>query len=81
MNNDPRRALRQCRFGSQPRRAARICPCCGSIARAYKSTRELTYYRFACGAPSYKQSRSITAIEQLRENPRQPHSKGCDSGQ
>lgn len=74
---DPRQALRRPRFLCQPRDKARICPTCGCIARAYKSEPEVTYYKFKCGAPAYKQSRSANAIEQLRSEPRQLHQCGC----
>ena len=44
---------------------------------AYKSKREVTFYRFACGAPPYKQSRSQAAIVDLIRFPRKRASQGC----
>lgn len=76
---DPRQLLIDNSIGRQPRCTARICPDCGTIARAYHSTHRWTYYAFACGAPSYKASRLRSRIEQLRSMPRQTAREGCRS--
>lgn len=74
---DCRELLRQPLFGRLPRYLGRECPDCGCRARAYKSTRECTYYRFGCGAVPYKQSRSIAAIRVLRLTGRSMSRYGC----
>lgn len=70
---------RRCRHSTArlPNRCGRICPRCGCRALAYRSKRVLTYYRFACGAPSYKQPRSIESIDVLRERKLRYHTSSC----
>lgn len=60
-----------------PNRCGRICPRCGCRALAYSSTHAFTYYRFACGAESYKQPRSIEAITILRNRITRFHANPC----
>lgn len=74
---DPRLILIDNSYTRQPRCTAKICPDCGTIARAYHSSPRWTYYDFSCGAPSYKASRLRSRIEQLRSMPRQTALIGC----
>jgi hypothetical protein len=74
---DVRARLRQKQHDRIPHGFARLCPHCGCRARAYKSKTHCTYYRFHCGAPSYKQSRSLSALIVLRTDRNRMHAAGC----
>ena len=64
-------------FGRVVYKSGRICPTCRCQAKANRTTQTHTYYYFECGAPSYKQPRSQTAIALLRQGPETAR-VGCD---
>ena len=76
---DPRAELRKTRYGRLPYRSGKLCPTCGCRAIAETTQQAWTYYRFECGAPTYKQLRTTEAIERLLAVDRKTHQakEGC----